>query len=104
MAFMPRSASASLCLAGQWPRGPLRCVFRLSAQARVQTRWHQNQWSSKKTLSRVARVRCKLAALKQEGQGVMLPSAGVARPSRRLKKRVLRGSMELAAYKDTRDA
>ena len=52
-------------------------------------------------LSRVARVRCKLAALKQEGQGVMLPSAGVARPSRRLKKRVLRGGMELAAYKDT---
>ena len=43
----------------------------------------------------------KLAALKQEGQGVTLPSAGVARPSRRLKKRVLRGGMELAAYKDT---
>ena len=102
MAFMPRSASASLCLAGQWPLGPLRCVFRLSAQARVQTRWHKSSGHQSWDLALVARVGCK--PRRNSGRVGALRCTALWLLSPLDASNALRAEAELAACKDTSKA
>ena len=102
MAFMPRSASASYASRGSGLGVLSACVFRLSAQARVQTRWHKSSGHQSWDLALVARVGCK--PRRNSGRVGALRCTALWLLSPLDASNALRAEAELAACKDTSKA